>query len=51
MKTLPLLLIAAVLAACNVDSDKEKADAERKKKLENMYKVPEKGDRSKNKGY
>ncbi len=51
MKTLVILLIAAVLAGCGADEEKEAADAERKKKLENMYKVPEKGDRSKNKGY
>ncbi len=51
MKTLIFFIAAAFLAGCCNCDDKEIADAERKKKLEDMYKVPEKGDRSKNKGY
>ena len=51
MKTFVSILIAIALVGCSPDKEQEKADAERKKKLENMYKVPEKGDRSKNKGY
>lgn len=49
MKLIIALVALAFLVACS--NEDERADAERQKKLENMYKVPPKGDRSKNKGY
>jgi hypothetical protein len=49
MKLIIAFVALAFLVACS--NKDERADAERQKKLENMYKVPPKADRSKNKGY
>ena len=49
MKLFMVFVMATFLVACS--NKYEKAEAERQKKLEDMYKVPPKGDRSKNKGY
>ncbi|MEI7995187.1 MAG: hypothetical protein WCH01_09830 [Methylococcaceae bacterium] len=49
MKWLAILMMGVMLVACSDKNDE--ADAERQKKLGNMYKTPPKSDRSKDKGF